>query len=106
MQTIEELLSENAYYAVELAKICKTNNERGDEIAALKAAAETTAARTAQALVAAKSLLTEQDAEKLRAGMAQIIAFAEAPETARRIAEKEAALLVAQTELDALKAAL
>lgn len=106
MQTIEELQAENAYYHAELEKICKENNARGDEIAALKAAAETTAARTAQAIAAAKSLLTEQDADKLRAGMAQIVAFAEAPETARQLAEAEAEAKAAQARVEALKAAL
>ena len=80
--------------------------QAAETIAALNTAAETTAKRTAQAIAAAKSLLTEQDADKLRAGMAQIVAFAEAPETARQLAEAEAQAAAAQARVKALKAAL
>ncbi len=75
------------------------------EIAALKASADVTAARTAQALTAATALLAKSDLEEIKAGVRQIIAFAEAPETARKIAEAEAERAALDARLVALKAA-
>ncbi len=75
------------------------------EIATFKASADVTAARTAQALTAATALLAKSDLEKIKAGVRQIIAFAEAPETARKIAEAEAERAKLDARLVALKAA-
>jgi len=102
-QCAAELQSVKAGHATELANSATTKDT---EIAALKAAAETTAKRTARSLADATALLDETSAAKLKAGITKIIAFGQSPEKARRIDEKEAALAQVQAELDTLKAAL
>lgn len=78
--------------------------EKDAEIVALQAELDTIKARTAQAVTAAAALLTEQDPDKLRAGMASIVQFAQAPEIERQIAEAEARLASDAAEVARLKA--
>lgn len=75
-------------------------------LAILLTGCKTLPGTTTAPLAAAKSMLDEQDPDKLRAGMAQIVAFAEAPETARQLAEAEAEAKAAQARVKALKKSL
>ena len=72
----------------------------------LLAEAEKVSGRIATAIASAKALLALKDADEIKAGLVEIIAFAEAPETARQLAEAEAEAKAAQARVEALKAAL
>lgn len=72
----------------------------------LLAEAETVAGRIAKAIASVKALLDLKDADEIKAGLVEIIAFVEAPETARRIVETEAQIATQQAQLARLKASI
>lgn len=98
---LDEIKARNQHLRADLERIYGAKDA---EIAALQAELETIKARTAQAIEAAKALLAEQDPDKLRAGMASIVQFAQAPEVQRKIVEAEAKLAADAAEIERLKA--